>query len=103
MAQDGMVARSPASDAEERQDMEPTAPPPLEMAPPPPGHLDEDAAQEWRRVAAAAVAIGCLLYRPRFVRHRVAAYAARAAVESRSCRTALGGLNPCRSISQVEL
>ncbi len=60
MAQDGMVARSPASDAEERQDMEPTAPPPLEMAPPPPGHLDGDAAQEWRRVAAAAVAFGCL-------------------------------------------
>jgi len=43
------------------------------------------------------------MYRPRLVRHRVAAYAARAAVESRSCRTALGGLNPCRSISQVAL
>ena len=43
------------------------------------------------------------LYRPRLVGHRVAAYAARAAVESWSCRTALGGLNPWRSISQVEL
>ena len=60
MAQDGNVARFPASDTEERQDMEPTAPPPLKMAPPPPGHLDEDAAQEWRRVAAAAVALGSL-------------------------------------------
>ena len=43
------------------------------------------------------------VYRPRLVRHRVAAYAASAAVESRSRRTALGGLNPCRSISQVAL
>ena len=60
MAQDGMVARSPACDAEERQDMEPTAPPPLEEAPPPPPHLDGDAAEEWRRVAAAAVALGSL-------------------------------------------
>jgi len=60
MAQDGMAARSPASDAEERQDMEPTAPRPLEVVPPPPPHLDGDAAQEWRRVAAAAVALGCL-------------------------------------------
>jgi phage terminase small subunit len=58
MAQDGMAARSPASDAEERQDMEPPAPPPLEMVPPPPPHLDGDAAEEWRRVAAAAVALG---------------------------------------------
>ncbi len=31
--------------------------------------------------------------------HRVAAYAARAAVESWSWRTALGGRNPCRSTS----
>ena len=60
MAQDGNVARFPASDAEERQDMEPTAPPPLDQAPPPPPHLDGDAAQEWRRVAAAAVALGSL-------------------------------------------
>ena len=43
------------------------------------------------------------VYRPRLVGHLVAAYAARAAVESRSWRTALGGLNPCRSISQVAL
>ncbi len=43
------------------------------------------------------------LYRPRLMGHRVAAYAARAAVESRSCRTALGGLKPWRSISQVAL
>ena len=40
--------------------MEPTAPLPLEVVPPPPPHLDGDAAQEWRRVAAAAVALGCL-------------------------------------------
>ena len=60
MAQDGMVARSPASDAEDWQDMEPTAPRPLEVVPPPPPHLDGDAAQEWRRVAAAAVALGSL-------------------------------------------
>ena len=43
------------------------------------------------------------LYRPRFVRHRVVACAARAAVEIWSCRTALGGRNPCRSISHVAL
>ena len=43
------------------------------------------------------------VYRPRLMGHRVAAYAARAAVEIWSCRTALGGLNPCRSISQVAL
>jgi DNA invertase Pin-like site-specific DNA recombinase len=43
------------------------------------------------------------LYRPRLVGHLVAAYAARAAVESRSWRTELGGLNPCRSISHVAL
>ena len=60
MAQDGMVARSPASDAEERHDTEPTAPLPLDVVPPPPPHLDGDAAQEWRRVAAAAVALGSL-------------------------------------------
>ena len=60
MAQDGDVARLPVGGVEGRRDTDPTAPPPLEMAPPPPGHLDEDAAQEWRRVAAAAVAFGCL-------------------------------------------
>jgi P27 family predicted phage terminase small subunit len=60
MAQDGMAARPPASETEERHDMEPTAAPPLEVAPPAPGHLGEDAAQEWRRVAAAAVALGSL-------------------------------------------
>ena len=43
------------------------------------------------------------LYRPRMLRHLVAAYAARAAVESRSWRTAPGGRNPCRSISHVAL
>jgi hypothetical protein len=43
------------------------------------------------------------VYRPRLVRHRAVAYAAKAAVESWSCRTTLGGLNPWRSISQVEL
>jgi hypothetical protein len=43
------------------------------------------------------------VYRPRLVGHLVAAYAASAAVESRSYRTALGGRNPCRSISHVAL
>lgn len=43
------------------------------------------------------------VYRPRMLRHLVAAYAARAAVESWSCRMALGGLNPCRLMSQVAL
>ncbi len=55
----------------------------------------------------AALAIkgmsGKRLYRPRLLRHRAAAYAASAAVESWSCRTALGGLKPCRSISRVAL
>ena len=60
MAQDGMVARSPASDTEGRQDRELTAPSPLVAVPPPPGHLDGDAAQEWRRGAATAVALGSL-------------------------------------------
>src|SRR5918997_2150428 len=46
---------------------------------------------------------GRVVYRPRMMRHRAAAYAASAADGSWSCRTALGGLNPCRSISQVEL
>jgi hypothetical protein len=44
-----------------------------------------------------------VMYRPRLVGHRFRAYAAVAAVESCSWRTALGGLNPCRSMSQVEL
>ncbi len=44
-----------------------------------------------------------LLYRPRMPRHRAAAYAASAAVESWSRRTALGGLKPCRWMSQVAL
>ncbi len=53
---------------------------------------------------AAVDAQGSLcVYRPRLVGHLVAAYAARAAVESWSCRTALGGRNPCRSMSQVAL
>ena len=43
------------------------------------------------------------VYRPRFVGHRIAAYAARAAVESWSWRTAFGGLKPWRSMSQVAL
>src|SRR3712207_3248478 len=53
--------------------------------------------------AEAQVILAHHLYPPRLVRHRVAAYAASAAVESRSRRTALGGLNPCRSTSQVAL
>ena len=43
------------------------------------------------------------VYRPRFVRHRIACYAARAAGESWFCRTAAGVWNPCRSMSQVVL
>src|SRR4028119_1838731 len=37
-----------------------------------------------------------IVYRPRLVGHLVPAYAARAAVESWSCRMALGGLDPWR-------
>ncbi len=44
-----------------------------------------------------------IVYRPRLVGHRVRAYAARAAAGSCSCLIAAGGLNPCRSISQVAL
>jgi DNA replication protein DnaC len=44
-----------------------------------------------------------LMYRPRFLGHRIGAYAARAAGESCSSLTAAGGLNPCRSISHVAL
>jgi hypothetical protein len=43
------------------------------------------------------------VYRPRFLGHRIGAYAARAAGESCSSLTAAGGLNPCRSISHVAL
>ncbi len=39
----------------------------------------------------------------RLARHRIAAYAAIAAVESWSRLTATGGLNPWRSMSQVAL
>ena len=53
--------------------------------------------------SAMPVLVVAAMYRPRLVGHLVAAYAARAAVESWSCRTALGGLKPCRSISQVAL
>jgi P27 family predicted phage terminase small subunit len=60
MAQDGMVARMPVGAVEGQWDTDPIAPPPLDQAPPPPPHLDGDAAQEWRRVAAAAVALGSL-------------------------------------------
>jgi hypothetical protein len=49
--------------------------------------------------AAASNAV----YRPRFLGHRVEAYAARAAAESCSSLTAAGGLKPCRSISHVAL
>src|SRR3954470_17753221 len=44
-----------------------------------------------------------VLYRPRFVRHRIACYAARAADESWLWRMAAGVWNPCRSMSQVVL
>ncbi len=61
----------------------------------------------WHRarklVVPSNVTLVWLLYRPRLVRHLVAAYAARAAVERWSWRMALGGRNPCRSISQVAL
>ena len=43
------------------------------------------------------------VYRPRFLRHRIGAYAASAAMESWASRMALGGRKPCRSISQVAL
>ena len=60
MAQDGSAAFVPAGGAEGRRDVEPTAPLPLGVVPPAPPHLDGDAAQEWLRVAAAAVALGSL-------------------------------------------
>ncbi len=41
------------------------------------------------------------LYHPRMLKHRIAAYAAIAAVGSWSRLTASGGLNPCRSMSLV--
>lgn len=44
-----------------------------------------------------------VLYRPRFLRHRIEAYAASAAIGSCLCRTAFGVWKPCRAISQVEL
>src|SRR3954451_21094887 len=61
--------------------------------------------------AAKGVAFPCeklrlncpILYRPRFVRHRIACYAARAADESWLWRMAAGVWNPCRSMSQVVL
>src|SRR3954462_15815772 len=40
------------------------------------------------------------LYRPRFVRHRIACYAARAADESWLWPLAAGGVTPCRLLSQ---
>jgi len=43
------------------------------------------------------------VYRPRFVRHRIACYAARAAGESWFWRMAAGVWNPCRSMSQLVL
>lgn len=43
------------------------------------------------------------LYRPRIVRHRSEAYAAKAAGGSCAVRMAAGGRNPCRSISHVSL
>jgi hypothetical protein len=43
------------------------------------------------------------LYRPQFLRHRVEAYAASAAIGSCLCRMAAGVWKPCRAISQVEL
>ena len=43
------------------------------------------------------------MYRPRFLRRRFEAYAARAAVGSCPAWIAAGGLKPCRSMSQVAL
>jgi transposase-like protein len=43
------------------------------------------------------------VYRPRIVRHRSEAYAAKAAGGSCAVRMAAGGRNPCRSISHVSL
>jgi hypothetical protein len=42
---------------------------------------------------------GALLYRPQMMGHRDGAYAATVAVDSWSCRTTIGGLNPCRLMS----
>ena len=71
-----------------------------------PGMTDRDRLRvltdaQWEVLAPLIEA--CRLYRPRLVGHRIATYAARAAVESWSRLTALGGLNPCRSMSQVAL
>ena len=43
------------------------------------------------------------VYRPQFLRHRIEAYAASAAIISCLCRTPFGVWKPCRAISQVEL
>ncbi len=40
---------------------------------------------------------------PEFLRHRIEAYAASAAIGSCLCRTAFGVWKPCREISHVEL
>src|SRR4051794_5667189 len=55
------------------------------------------------RLQKATDGADLLLYRPRFVRHRIACYAARAADESWLWRMAAGVWNPCRSMSQVVL
>ena len=54
-------------------------------------------------LATLAGATSYQVYRPRLMRHLVAPYAARAAVESCSARIAAGGRKPCRSMSQVAL
>src|SRR3954454_16482632 len=56
-----------------------------------------------RRALSIVLAFTVLMYRPRFVRHRIACYAARAADESWLWRMAAGVWNPCRSMSQVVL
>ncbi len=52
---------------------------------------------------APAIRDSVQVYRPRLMGHRLGAYAASAAMESWSSRMALGGLKPCRSISQLAL
>ncbi|MBP2506293.1 PAS domain S-box-containing protein [Methylobacterium sp. PvP109] len=58
---------------------------------------------EFRRIAKGGREVFIQVYRPRIVRHRSEAYAAKAAGGSCAARTAAGGRNPCRSISHVSL
>jgi hypothetical protein len=76
------------------------------------GDITQCDGSEWLALGEAARRLGVSraaiygrvqLYRLRLVGHRFGAYAAKAVAESCSSLTAAGGLNPCRSISQVAL